>query len=106
MVPGRYRLRPDVFEAVPVHELIDTAMHAWDELPEWVRTAQTEGVLKIDVRTAQVTITTLVGAYAGTGTDMLVNPGHGSRNLLMLPRPAFDERYEPVVDPAEKKVQQ
>lgn len=92
MPEQRYTKRPDQVQAIPAHEVLDLAQHAWEDLPQWIRDAHERDVISFDGD-----IVKIQNALAGTatGTDMIIYQGPDLAIITMI-SDEFATMYAPA----------
>jgi hypothetical protein len=88
----KFRKKPVVIEAVPVHEVCKNASGNWQALPEWVKAGYEAGNLII--RPEGLTVATLEGPHEALTTDMLIQGVAGE--LYPCKIDIFNKTYEAV----------
>lgn len=94
MPEQRYTKRPDQIHAIPAHEVLDAAVHAWDDLPQWIKDAYENGAIVFEPD--MVKIQNALSDNA-TGTDMIIWRGEPFP-IVALPVDQFDATYAPAED--------
>jgi hypothetical protein len=92
MPEQRYTKRPDQVHAIPAHEVLDLAEHAWADLPQWIRDAHEREVITFDGDTVRIQ-----NALAGnaTGTDLVIYQGPDLPIITMV-ADEFTAAYAPA----------
>lgn len=86
-----YLKRPARVEAIAAHEVLDSATHAWADLPEWIRTEYAAG--RMLFVNDEIIINNALGQVKAKGTDMLV---HDGQILRIMPEAEFADMYAPA----------